>query len=472
MDLIRELKDVRFELNLRGYDCDAVDAFLAKVRSELAELESDREAEQSRIANLEEQVSSGESDTEGTLRRTLILAQRLADETVADARQVATEMTASAEADAVATREAAQSEADERLASANHDAEQIARDAQSGLDEANSTAERITAEAAAAAEQTRSVAAEESERLLESAEASGAERVATLESVARVEVAAMREPIRDEVRQLEEIRSRLRADITALDDHLQEQRTRVREAVASLRQGMSGSIEDLERVAADEQLMSTVASPATSDVGEIDVPMAPDLDIAAAVADVAGMAPSVDELATEAAADVDAAQPEVVSSIADDFSEADTSEAEGLTVGEAAPDIDSDGPADDQGESSDAATELIPVVDSTASDVVDLDSEPSVLFETDVSSGADHAIEVDSAPVVDEDTDAEIEDALDDVDDAEVSPVADDLVGAAEVDGATVVVPEDETPEDTSGAVGFVQRFTDALGDLPITSPR
>ena len=96
MDLVRELKEVRFELALRGYDCEAVDSFLARLRGEVAAVQSQIDEANERIETLSAQVSDGggggSSETEGTLRRTLVLAQRLADETEADAKLQASEL--------------------------------------------------------------------------------------------------------------------------------------------------------------------------------------------------------------------------------------------------------------------------------------------------------------------------------------------------------------------------------------------
>ena len=40
MDLVRQLRDVRFETAVRGYDYAGVDTFLATLRSDVADLQA------------------------------------------------------------------------------------------------------------------------------------------------------------------------------------------------------------------------------------------------------------------------------------------------------------------------------------------------------------------------------------------------------------------------------------------------
>jgi DivIVA domain-containing protein len=440
MDLIRELKDVRFELNLRGYDCDAVDAFLAKVRAEVAEVQSQRETAQSRVTALEEQVAGGESDTEGTLRRTLVLAQRLADETVADARATANELVETATADANQSRTAAEAEADRLLSAANAEAATILEAAKGERSDASAEATRVAESAELEATRTRSIASDEAERLLAEAERSGAARVDALESTARNEIASMREPIREEIRQLEETRSRLLSDIGALEDHLGEERVRVRGAVEALRIGMSGSIDDLAKVAADDELLTPADRPTLTNATGDDVAVADDVDVAETVQRSATPAPSVEQLeerartqAADAAAVVDTTpDDDVIDHRPAHAAPAHAAAAEAEAP--AAPEVEEIAspepePIIDHG----PATERMPVIDADAfpapevfptsddASVVDLDQAPSALFGTDVAADA-AVVEATAQPV--------------------------------------------EEPEETGD--GFLQRFTEAIDGLPL----
>lgn len=445
MDLIRELKDVRFELNLRGYDCDAVDAFLAKIRGEIAELQSQRERAQERVNTLESQVSDGESDTEGTLRRTLVLAQRLADETVADAKQTAESMVESAASEASKTRETAQAEAESLLANANKESTSAIEVGRQELERAREDATRTTEEAASESAAIREDASKEAERILAEAESAGTARVAALEDAAKKEIDRTREPLLEEIRQLEQTRESLLTDIDALEEHLVEQRKRVRTAVEALRAGMSGSIDDLERVVTDDAAMTTAPKPALSDAGGGDVQAAPTIDIADSAQQYAEPAPTVAEIADVAAAEVRAERDAMQTHDATDADVVvdptrDDESDEGWTDWtESGQDI---ADAEVVDEDLDDATELIPIVDSDVDEgsdsgsiggVVDLDAAPSALFGTDVAEAAE-------------------------VVDAESSAIDADVI---DVDEEVIDVDDD--------GMSFLDRFGQAMGDLPIS---
>ncbi|MGI9607986.1 MAG: DivIVA domain-containing protein, partial [Acidimicrobiales bacterium] len=295
MDLIRELKDVQFGLILRGYNDEEVDAFLAKVRSEVAEVISNNEVAQQRISELENQLANGETDTEGTLRRTLVLAQRLADETVADARNTATEIVDAANTEAAQTVSEARSDAESQV--------EQARDAVAKAEAARASVEERTA---AESDQLRADAVVETDRLLAEAEMAAAARLESIESAAQAEAENMKQPVRDEVGQLENVRSQLETDIAALEQHLVDQRVRVRNAVEALRVGMSGSIDDLERVAEDDALLAPEDRPATSGAAAEDVPESAQIEIVDTVMGSAERAPTAEQLSDEVAAALEA----------------------------------------------------------------------------------------------------------------------------------------------------------------------
>ena len=83
-----ELQKARFAVKMRGYDPVEVETFLKLAAEELAEIlaESDRRERENR--DLRERVSAAE-ERQGQLQETLLRGQRVAEETVAAARQEA-----------------------------------------------------------------------------------------------------------------------------------------------------------------------------------------------------------------------------------------------------------------------------------------------------------------------------------------------------------------------------------------------
>lgn len=448
MDLVRELKDVRFELALRGYDCEAVDAFLARLQGDIAGLQEANEGAAARIAELERAVQEGggSGETEGTLRRTLVLAQRLADETEAESKKAAADLI-----------DGATAEAEQMRSSAEVESRSMRDEAKRELDNAREEAAGIRETVAEESARERAKTRVASERILAESERRGMERVASLEQAAQIEVAKMREPIRAEVTELEEARARVLGDISALETHLEQQRIRVRTAVEALRVGMSGSIEDLERVAEDDDLIATQPAPDLSGASADDVGVAPDVEIIDEVARTAPPAPTTDDIEDDVAAELTEAAiaSETVDPDGfDDVAEAVTVEdvvavdqvveeivvedivvVEEATVVVEAGNASFDEPVVDSFETIDVvsdaeiidegpATEPIPVVDASSivdgiseyeltdeSPVVELDDEPTALFGTDLSADADVAELADEADRSEEDVNSADESA-------------------------------------------------------------
>jgi len=100
-----------FKQEFRGYDRDEVDSFLDEVAERLNRLlaENARLAEETREAN--EQAAEGR-EAERLLKRTLLAAQRTADETVEEARRSSQEVRARADAEAERTLADARARAD------------------------------------------------------------------------------------------------------------------------------------------------------------------------------------------------------------------------------------------------------------------------------------------------------------------------------------------------------------------------
>jgi cell division initiation protein len=92
----QELREVEFRERWRGYDPDDVDDFLERAAVALDEFD-DRLREYTERAMVAEQRLTEGADTEGALRHTLVLAQRTADNAVAEAQETAARMLRDAE---------------------------------------------------------------------------------------------------------------------------------------------------------------------------------------------------------------------------------------------------------------------------------------------------------------------------------------------------------------------------------------
>ena len=132
-----EVENTQFRVAFRGYAIDEVDAFLDRVQSELARLLS---AEQPVAAAAVAPAPAAGTGTEGqeAALRTLLLAQRTADEAVAEARAEAEQLRTAAREEADATLTAAREEAETTRASARTEAE-------ASLTSAREEAERLLA---------------------------------------------------------------------------------------------------------------------------------------------------------------------------------------------------------------------------------------------------------------------------------------------------------------------------------------
>ena len=163
----------------RGFDRDEVDAFLVKAAKGV-------EAMQKRIAELESQLAHQppETPSDETIGRTLKLAQRTADDLVAESRR---------EADA------------------------------------------LIKEAGREAEEARAEATREASRTLDDAHVRAAQVLAEAEAEARAASDELRSRLRAEVAALEEARNRLRSEITLLEQHLAARRDSLIEAADNLR---------------------------------------------------------------------------------------------------------------------------------------------------------------------------------------------------------------------------------------------
>jgi DivIVA domain-containing protein len=200
-------QEIEFHERYRGYDPDEVDAFVDRVaraaavmRGRISELHERAEAAEARSAG-----AVAASDTEETLTRTLVLAQRTADAAIAEAREEANRLTADAATSAQAILSAAEAEAQLSLREAHAEATATLKDAvdRAGLILAEAETDRraVVAEAAALA-----------------ADAASAER----------------ERLAVEVAELHEYRAFLADDVEILERHLAEERHRLTASLSAL----------------------------------------------------------------------------------------------------------------------------------------------------------------------------------------------------------------------------------------------
>jgi DivIVA domain-containing protein len=132
-DDIARVRDVDFPLVLRGYDRDAVDAYVEDVNRVIAELET-RQSPQSAIRHALDQVSE---ETRGILER----AHETSDEITARSRAQADDRLQWAEREA---RDAIAA-ATERVHDLEADAERVWQERQALIDDVKKIAEELTA---------------------------------------------------------------------------------------------------------------------------------------------------------------------------------------------------------------------------------------------------------------------------------------------------------------------------------------
>ena len=196
-------QDIEFRMVWKGYDSDEVDAYVdrvakaaALVHGRVSELQQRAESAETRAAT--EDASSASSETEGTITRTLILAQRTADAAIAEAKAEAAQLIASAEGQA----QIALSEAKSSAAATTKDADDHASRVQA---EAETDRRTLLAEAEAEAEaEAAAVASSEHERLA------------------------------NQIAELERYRAFLVDDVDLLERHLGEQRSVLAASVSEL----------------------------------------------------------------------------------------------------------------------------------------------------------------------------------------------------------------------------------------------
>jgi len=134
----QDVKAQVFREKFKGYDQDEVDAFLERVRDQLGALARERDELFERVRTLESETAESVED-QGLLKRTLLTAQRSADETVARATAEAESTTEEADRRAAETVQDAERQSAELVADARAQADQLLSDARSESEYAHST---------------------------------------------------------------------------------------------------------------------------------------------------------------------------------------------------------------------------------------------------------------------------------------------------------------------------------------------
>lgn len=124
------LAEVEFRDTLRGYDRDEVDTFLEQVGVAIAQLQGRLREAVARAERAESRSGSDPVDDDGvsvdTITRTLLLAQRTADGTIAEAEEEAARLVAEAGIEAARMREETAAEREAVLAATETEAREVA----------------------------------------------------------------------------------------------------------------------------------------------------------------------------------------------------------------------------------------------------------------------------------------------------------------------------------------------------------
>lgn len=219
-----DVANKQFNIKMRGYALDEVDAFLDEVEGELARLLRDNHdlrsddgrpapvAPQAAPSSASEPVAPPTSmEGQEVALRTLLLAQRTADQAVAEARAESAQIVESARAEAEQTLASARAEAEQTVTTARSEADQLRTSARAEADDALTGAR-------GEADRTLSSAREQAERL----EREAASRVQSLTG------------------DLEERRTSLESRIEELRAFEREYRTRLRAYLENQLRDLSG----------------------------------------------------------------------------------------------------------------------------------------------------------------------------------------------------------------------------------------
>lgn len=132
-----------FKERFRGYDQDEVDRFLDRVSASVGELIRERDLLRDRVRDLERQAAET-SESGELLQRTLVAAQRTADETIDEARATAEQTVEDARSRAEEILSEARNEAEETVAAAHQRSGENERQAHEVLDRVRRVVEDLS----------------------------------------------------------------------------------------------------------------------------------------------------------------------------------------------------------------------------------------------------------------------------------------------------------------------------------------
>ena len=198
------LHDVEFRERFRGYDPDEVDDFLERVAKAVEQLQTRLKEANDRADAAEVKAASG-ADIDESLRRTLLLAQRTADQAIAEAEE----------------------QARTRLQQAEDEAAMIAA-------KANDRGARVLADAEVRALTVSGEADRRAASTVADAEYQAASKLASAQQEAAVRFGSTHERLQKEVVTLDERRAALITDVEALEHFVEIRREGLRRTIDRL----------------------------------------------------------------------------------------------------------------------------------------------------------------------------------------------------------------------------------------------
>ncbi len=198
------LHDVEFRERFRGYDPDEVDDFLERVAKAVEQLQSRLKEANERADAAEIKAASG-ADIDESLRRTLVLAQRTADQAIAEAEE----------------------QARNRMQQAEDEAALITA-------KANERSARVLADADVRASTVVSEADRRAASTLADADSQAASKLAVAQQEAAVRFGSTHERLQKEVISLDERRTQLAGDVEALEHFIEIRREGLRRTIDRL----------------------------------------------------------------------------------------------------------------------------------------------------------------------------------------------------------------------------------------------
>jgi DivIVA domain-containing protein len=241
-----EILDVKFPIGVRGYDRQAVDAYVKRVNRVIAELK----VSASPPAAVRHALDQAEDKVEGLLQA---------------AREAAEQIETAARTEAEETTGRAKSEAAELVVNTSAEAERIRADADARVAEANKSADATVTKAQADAEEIVARATAEAEQILSRAESEAADRRQRLQeelTALRDQAETHRRTVETDTNKISHERSELLDDVRTMANSLLELANTAANRLSPMDAATTEKTEQPEGAEAD----TVVAVPAGEDV--------------------------------------------------------------------------------------------------------------------------------------------------------------------------------------------------------------